>query len=103
MAATILVAELDRHLAARRGNLDARARLRDHFAGIRSLKWIEHVAQLGHDAKIVGREHQSHLADFFDADSVLAGEAAAHLDARFQDFTARVERATDLIGFARRT
>ena len=31
---------------------------------------------------------------------MLAGQAAAHLDARVQNFAARVDRAADLVGFA---
>ncbi len=58
------------------------------------------MAQLGHHAQIVGGKQQRHLADFLDADAMLAGEAPAHLDARFQNVTAGIDRATHLTRYA---
>ena len=44
----------DRDLASRRGDFDARARARNHLAGIRALERVEDAPQLRHHQQIVG-------------------------------------------------
>ena len=61
---------------------------------------IEDAAQLRHRDQIGGRKQQRHLAHFLDADAMLAGEAAAQLDACGENFAAGFDRMLHLAGDA---
>lgn len=72
----------------------------EHFVGAEIAERIEGVAEVFHGGEVAGREHFVHEADFFDADAVFAGDAAAGGEAFVEDFIAGVENAADLLGVA---
>ena len=63
------------------------------LAGLRRFVGIEGVAQAAHGRQVVVGEQLAHEADFFDADAVLAGHAAAAGDALVENFAAGREHA----------
>ena len=58
---------------------------------------VEDVAQCHHGAQIFGGEEQGHLGDLFYADPVFPGDAAAKVDAGFQDFPTCFENTLDFV------
>ncbi len=62
--------------------------------------WIENGSQSSHRIEVVLGELLGHEIDFFDADAVLTGHAAAEFDAFFEDFVADGDRIAHLLGIA---
>src|SRR5262249_1496527 len=69
----------------------ASRRRREDLARIGAPVRIEGAAYPPHELQIVGTERETELLDLLDADAVLAGDAAAELDAGPQDLAARLE------------
>src|SRR5215831_7457750 len=77
--------------------LDAALRPRQHLVGVAQSERIEGAPDLREEVEIVVAEEQFHRVALLHADAVLAGERAAHLDARREDLLARRDDARDLL------
>ena len=94
-----LLAALRRGLLLR-SKIGAAFRAGEHLVRIAAALGIEHAPQQPHRVQILRSELLRHEIDFLHADAVLARDAAAQLDALFQDLVAGGERAADLIRIA---
>src|SRR4029450_5441385 len=78
------------------GHLAAQARCREHLPGVAQTGRIERAPHALHRLQVVGAEEEGHRAGLVDADTVLAGQRAAYVDARFQDRLRQRPRALRL-------
>ncbi len=69
---------------------------RKHFAGAQSSIGIKRGAQPLHGGQVVGGKQLVHEANFFYANTMFAGHAAAAGDALFKNFAAGRKHAADL-------
>ena len=68
-----------------------------HLAWAATTIGIERESQVVHHVQIVGAEELFHEIDLLNADSVLAGDAAAEFDALRQNLIAGLQHALNLI------
>src|SRR5437660_11707509 len=68
----------------------------EHLVGAEIAAGIERVAEIFHSSQINGREHFAHEADFFDADAMLAGDAAAASQTFVENLIAGGQNALNL-------
>jgi hypothetical protein len=80
--------------------LDAGARGREHLAGAAATFRIKRRLQPGHHQEIFGSKELGHEADFFHANAVLAGDAAAAADAFIQNLMTGRQHSPHLVGVA---
>ena len=64
-----------------------------HLAGAEQAVGVERVAEACHHVQVVVGEQLCHEVDLLDADAVLAGDAAAAVDALVEDLVAGGEHA----------
>src|SRR6478672_722986 len=72
----------------------------EHLVRTEVAAGIERFAEIFHSGQVGWREHLVHEADFFDADAMLAGNAAAASEALIEDLVARGQDALDLLRVA---
>ena len=68
------------------------------FRGLHRSSGIVGQLDAPHDLQFGGGEHQRHLVLLFHADPVLAGNAAAELDARLKNLAAGLQHPVDVAG-----
>src|SRR5262245_36688209 len=90
-----------RRLSSGRSPLDllgaARTGGREHFFWTAQAGCVEGAANFLHYFQVGRRKEPVHEADLFDADSVLAGDASAQVDAFVEDFVAGGQHTPDLL------
>src|SRR5262245_6131819 len=70
---------------------------REQLAWTEQARRVECVAEAGHYVEVLFGEHAVHEVELFEADAVLAGDAAAAGDALQQDFLASRQDALDFL------
>jgi hypothetical protein len=73
-----------------------------HLAGIQQPVLVERVLDGAESLELARAELDAHLVDLLDADSVLAGDGAADLEAQLQYLAAEFLGARELAGLFRR-
>src|SRR5207244_10021641 len=91
---------LKSRLSSGLAGLDAGAGGGEHFAGAALSVGIKGRAQPGHHHQVLGREQLKHEVNFLDADAVLAGDAAAALEALLQNLATGGQDSAYLVGIA---
>src|SRR5581483_643021 len=82
------------------GEIRAAFRSRKHLVRVATVLWIENAPQRAHRIQVVLRKLFFHEIDFFDADAVLAGHAAAEFDALAQNVMSGGESTPHLVRIA---
>ena len=72
----------------------------EHFVGVAALRGVEDFAEFLHRGEVGRGKLFGHEIDFFDADAVFAGDAAAEFDAFFKDVIAGLDSFGDLFRIA---
>src|SRR5574337_1160572 len=98
---TVILLRAPEHLvqdgALPRGpDLDARLGRREDLPGVEQPAGIKDPLHLAHGLQVVAGELQRHVVPLLQADTMLAGEAAAHLDAGLDDLGSHLLRLAEL-------